>query len=96
MLISVLDILEIDKKEAEEKFGFLLSALQHGCPPHAGCAIGYDRMLMLMTASDSIRDVIAFPKTQTASCLKSEAPGKASMEQLRELQLKLIESESKK
>ena len=96
MLISVLDILEIDKKEAEEKFGFLLSALQHGCPPHAGCAIGYDRMLMLMTASDSIRDVIAFPKTQTASCLMSEAPGKASMEQLRELQLKLIESESKK
>ena len=96
MLISVLDILEIDKKEAEEKFGFLLSALQHGCPPHAGCAIGYDRMLMLMTASDSIRDVIAFPKTQTASCLMSEAPGKASMEQLRELQLKLIESEIKK
>ena len=96
MLISVLDILEIDKKEAEEKFGFLLSASQHGCPPHAGCAIGYDRMLMLMTASDSIRDVIAFPKTQTASCLMSEAPGKASMEQLRELQLKLIESESKK
>ena len=85
----VLKILDIDQEEAQEKFGFLTSALQHGCPPHAGLAIGFDRMIMLMTKSDSIRDVIAFPKTQSASCLMTDAPGAASFEQLNELNLKV-------
>ncbi len=85
---TVLKLLNINEKEAEEKFGFLISALQHGCPPHAGLAIGFDRMIMLMTGSDSIRDVIAFPKTQTASCLLTEAPGQAAQEQLEELHIR--------
>ncbi|MFL2706201.1 MAG: aspartate--tRNA ligase [Gammaproteobacteria bacterium] len=87
MLSTVLEILGIKSDEAEEKFGFLLSALQYGCPPHAGLAIGYDRLIMLMTSSESIRDVMAFPKTQTASCLMTEAPGEASAEQLKELSI---------
>ena len=85
---TVLNLLNINEKEAEEKFGFLIAALQHGCPPHAGLAIGFDRMIMLMTGSDSIRDVIAFPKTQTASCLLTEAPGQAAQEQLEELHIR--------
>ena len=85
---TVLKLLNINEKEAEEKFGFLIAALQHGCPPHAGLAIGFDRMIMLMTGSDSIRDVIAFPKTQTASCLLTEAPGLAAQEQLEELHIR--------
>ena len=85
---TVLKLLNINEKEAEEKFGFLIAALQHGCPPHAGLALGFDRMIMLMTGSDSIRDVIAFPKTQTASCLLTEAPGQAAQEQLEELHIR--------
>ena len=94
---AILGLLGIDEEEAEEKFGFLTSALQHGCPPHAGLAIGFDRMIMLMTNSESIRDVIAFPKTQTASCLLTEAPGLASNEQLDELHIKFhgLEKEKK-
>ena len=89
MLSSVLEVLGINAKEGEEKFGFLLSALQHGCPPHAGIALGLDRLIMLMTSSESIRDVIAFPKTQTASCLMTDAPGQASFEQLSELNIEI-------
>jgi len=85
---TVLNLLKINDEEAEEKFGFLISALQHGCPPHAGLAIGFDRMIMLMTGSDSIRDVIAFPKTQTASCMLTDAPGQAADDQLEELHIR--------
>jgi aspartyl-tRNA synthetase len=86
---AVFRILQIDQAEAEEKFGFLLNALQYGAPPHGGLAFGLDRLVMLMTGTTSIRDVIAFPKTQTAHCLMTDAPGDVSAQQLRELNLRL-------
>ncbi len=86
---AVFRILEISDEEANEKFGFLLQALQHGAPPHGGLAFGLDRLVMLMTGSASIRDVIAFPKTQTAACLLTDAPGTVSAQQLRELNIRL-------
>jgi aspartyl-tRNA synthetase len=84
MQAAVFELLGISDEEAEEKFGFLLRALQYGCPPHGGIAFGLDRMVMLMAGAESIRDVIAFPKTQTASCPLTNAPGEVSAEQLRE------------
>ncbi|MEH6634947.1 MAG: aspartate--tRNA ligase [Halioglobus sp.] len=86
---SVFRILQIDEVEAEEKFGFLLNALQYGAPPHGGLAFGLDRLVMLMTGAHSIRDVIAFPKTQSAACVMTNAPGDVSAQQLRELNIRL-------
>jgi aspartyl-tRNA synthetase len=84
MQSAVFDLLGIGTEEAQEKFGFLLRALEFGCPPHGGIAFGLDRLVMLMAGADSIRDVIAFPKTQSASCPLTNAPGEVSAEQLRE------------
>ena len=91
---AVLDLLGIGEKEAQEKFGFLLDALSFGCPPHGGIAFGLDRTVMLMADCESIRDVIAFPKTQTASCLLTAAPASASAKQLHELGIKLSKPKS--
>lgn len=84
MQAAVFELLGISDEEAEEKFGFLLRALDYGCPPHGGIAFGLDRMVMLMAGAESIRDVIAFPKTQSASCPLTNAPGEVSAAQLKE------------
>jgi aspartyl-tRNA synthetase len=89
MQAAVFELLDISDEEAQEKFGFLLTALQYGCPPHGGVAFGLDRVVMLMAGADSIRDVIAFPKTQTASCPLTNAPGEVSAEQLKETGIRL-------
>jgi len=86
---AVFELLGMDDDEVEEKFGFLLDALKYGCPPHGGIALGLDRIVMLMTDSASIREVIAFPKTQSASCLMMAAPGEVDEKQLRELNIRL-------
>ena len=88
---AVFKVLGISEEEADEKFGFLLNALGYGCPPHGGIAFGLDRLIMLMTGATSIRDVIAFPKTQSAACPLTDAPGAVSSKQLRELNIRLRE-----
>jgi len=85
----VFELLGISDEEAEDKFGFLLTALKHGCPPHGGLAFGLDRLVMLMTGAQSIREVMAFPKTQTASCPLTNAPSAVPDSQLRELNIRL-------
>jgi len=86
---TVLKLLGINDEEAREKFGFLLDALDYGCPPHGGIAFGLDRLVMILCNAESIRDVIAFPKTQTAACLLTDAPSTVSKSQLKELNIKV-------
>ncbi len=85
----IFNLIGLDQEAAEQKFGFLLKALQYGCPPHGGMAFGLDRLIMLLTGEDSIRNVIAFPKTQSSACPLTSAPGVIDHKQLRELGLKL-------
>ena len=89
MQSEVFKLLGISDDEADEKFGFLLNALEYGCPPHGGIAFGIDRMVMLMANAESIRDVIAFPKTQSANCPLTDAPSEVPQEQLREAGIRL-------
>lgn len=90
MQSAAFDILGIGPEEAEQKFGFLLEALRYGCPPHGGIAFGVDRLATLMAGRDSIRDVIAFPKTTSASCLLTEAPSPVSVDQLKDLSIAVL------
>ncbi|HET6266382.1 MAG TPA: amino acid--tRNA ligase-related protein, partial [Acidobacteriota bacterium] len=90
---KVFKTLNIEREEAYEKFGFLLDALQYGAPPHGGIALGMDRIAMLITGTESIREVIAFPKTSSAQCLMTDSPSRVSERQLRELHIKVRDDE---
>ena len=91
---KIFKILNISEEQAQRQFGFFLKALQFGAPPHGGIALGLDRIIMLLTRTGNIRNVIAFPKTLRGQCLLTDAPGKVSQEQLNELSLQMQQNPS--
>jgi len=93
---KIFQVLQLSDEEAQNKFGFLLDALKYGAPPHGGLALGLDRLIMLLCGSTAIRDVMAFPKTQTAACLLTSAPSEVDAPQLKELHISVNKPAEKK